>query len=92
VYNIPSKTLYKFNEDDNGGSIAEKIKTIETPTLIIWGDKDQLTDVEDAKKFNEELVNSQLIVIKDTGHIQYIEKQEIFLKVIFEFINMKEAF
>jgi pimeloyl-ACP methyl ester carboxylesterase len=51
-----------------------------------------LIDVEYAKKFNEELVNSQLIVIKDTGHIQYIEKQEIFLKVIFEFINMKEAF
>jgi pimeloyl-ACP methyl ester carboxylesterase len=51
-----------------------------------------LIDVEYAKKFNEELVNSQLIVIKDTGHIPYIEKQEIFLKVIFEFINMKEAF
>jgi pimeloyl-ACP methyl ester carboxylesterase len=46
-----------------------------------------LIDVDYAKRFNKELVNSQLIIIKDTGHIPYIEKQEIFLKAIFEFIN-----
>jgi pimeloyl-ACP methyl ester carboxylesterase len=77
VYNIPSKTLYKFNKDDDGGSLAEKIKTVETPTLIIWGDKDELIYVEYAKKFNEELVNSQLIVIKDAGHIPYRKTRSI---------------
>lgn len=87
VYNIPSKTLYKFNKDDDGGSIEEKIKSVKTPTLIIWGDKDELIDVDYAKRFNKELVNSQLIIIRDTGHIPYIEKQEAFFKALFEFIN-----
>ncbi|MGC9385126.1 MAG: alpha/beta fold hydrolase, partial [Kosmotogaceae bacterium] len=42
VYNIPSTTLYKFNKDDDSGSISEEIKTVKAPTLIIWGDKDEL--------------------------------------------------
>ncbi|TYB85866.1 MAG: alpha/beta hydrolase [Kosmotoga sp.] len=87
VYNIPSKTLYKFNSDDDSGSITEKIKTIKTPTLIMWGDKDQLIDVKYAKIFNEDLLDSQLVIIKDSGHIPHIEKPNETLKAIYEFLD-----
>ncbi|MFW6120468.1 MAG: alpha/beta fold hydrolase [Petrotogales bacterium] len=87
VYNIPSKTLYKFNSDDDSGSIANEIKTIKTPTLIIWGDKDQLIDIEHAKRFNKALLGSQLVIIKNSGHIPYIEKPNETLKAIYEFLD-----
>ncbi len=87
VYNIPSKTLFKFNSDDDSGSIANEIKTIKTPTLIIWGDRDELINIEYAKKFNEDLENSHLVIIKNSGHIPYIEKPQETLNEIFEFLD-----
>ncbi|MFO7882621.1 MAG: alpha/beta hydrolase [Kosmotogaceae bacterium] len=86
VYNIPSKTLYKFNKDDDSGSISEEIKTVKAPTLIIWGDKDELIDVDYAIRFNKELINSNLVIIEDSGHIPYIEKPEETLEAIFRFL------
>lgn len=48
---------------------AEKIKSIITPTLIIWGEEDQLIDVSNAYLFKKDIQGSELLIIPKTGHV-----------------------
>jgi len=41
---------------------------IRTPTVIIWGDKDKSTPIEDAYFMNQRIKNSKLVVIPGAGH------------------------
>ncbi len=47
----------------------EKIKTITTPTLIIWGEFDNLISVENAHLFHKEIKGSKLEILKNIGHV-----------------------
>lgn len=46
-----------------------KLKTINTPALILWGEMDTWLNPSLAKRFNHDLVNSQLIIYPGVGHI-----------------------
>lgn len=47
----------------------DKIKTIQKPTLIIWGDKDGLIPVQNAALFNKDIKGSKLAIFKNIGHV-----------------------
>ncbi|HPH38485.1 MAG TPA: alpha/beta hydrolase [Sediminibacterium sp.] len=47
----------------------EKIKTIQKPTIIIWGDKDGLIPVQNASLFNKDIKGSKLAILKNIGHV-----------------------
>ena len=44
------------------------IKSIQQPTLILWGKEDLLIPVENAYKFQEDLPNNTLVILENTGH------------------------
>ncbi len=41
---------------------------IKVPTVIIWGEKDDSTLIEEARLINERIKNSKLIILPDAGH------------------------
>jgi pimeloyl-ACP methyl ester carboxylesterase len=51
--------------DDN----SAQIKTIAKPTLIMWGDHDNIIPVEMADLFTKDLPNDSLIIYKNVGHV-----------------------
>ncbi len=57
---------------------------IRTPTVIIWGDKDESTPVEDAYFMNKKIRNSKLAIIKGAGHILNKECPEVLIEKILE--------
>jgi pimeloyl-ACP methyl ester carboxylesterase len=77
-------TLDIFKQRKFGGS--EKIKFIQTPTLIIWGEDDQLIDVSNAYLFQKDIRNSQLVIIPKTGHVPMEENPTPFINTISSFI------
>lgn len=46
-----------------------RLRTIKTPTLIIWGENDKLIPIENAQKFHADLPNDTLVVLEKTGHV-----------------------
>ncbi len=46
---------------------------IEAPTLVIWGDRDQLVDVSNAPKVAARIPDSSLLVLNDIGHTAQLE-------------------
>ncbi len=65
----------------------EKIKGIKIPTLIIWGDEDQLIDVSNAYQFQKDIKGSQLLVIKHAGHVPMEETPFVVEKAIADFLQ-----
>jgi pimeloyl-ACP methyl ester carboxylesterase len=46
-----------------------EIATIKTPTLILWGEKDEWISPEDAPKFQRDIKGSELIIYPNAGHV-----------------------
>lgn len=65
----------------------EKIKNINVPTLIIWGDEDQLIDVSNAYRFQKDIKGSTLVVIKHSGHVPMEETPAKVERAIAEFLK-----
>ena len=65
------------------------IKTIKTPTLIVWGREDGLTPVADAERFNKDIAGSKLVVFDQCGHAPNIEKAGEFNAALLKFLAEK---
>jgi pimeloyl-ACP methyl ester carboxylesterase len=57
---------------------------IEAPTLILWGEKDKLTPVQDAYLMKKEIKNSELKIL-NCGHRPHHEKPDLLVKAILDF-------
>jgi pimeloyl-ACP methyl ester carboxylesterase len=66
-----------------------QIKTIKTPTLILWGDKDLLIPVTVAENFHTDLPNDTLVVLKNLGHTPMEENPIKTLQVFNSFLIKK---
>ena len=66
---------------------ASAIKTITAPTLILWGEQDQLISVEDAYLFQKDIKNNSLVILQKVGHIPMEESPHAVAKTILEFIK-----
>lgn len=83
---IPVKTLYQFSIQDDSGKIGEKVNLINTDSLIIWGENDKIIPLRYGKKFNEDLMNSTLIILPKCGHIPFVESYESFMIVLHNYL------
>lgn len=73
--------LKTINED-----LKEKIKNIQADSLLIRGDKDSETPIEDWRWFNKNIKNSELLELKWT-HFIYLEEPEIIFNNINKFLE-----
>ncbi|MFM2062263.1 MAG: hypothetical protein RLZZ507_1933 [Cyanobacteriota bacterium] len=63
----------------------QQLAKIAQSTLILWGDSDKILGTGDAPKFKKSIPQSQLIWIKDCGHIPHLEQAEITAQHILDF-------
>jgi len=66
---------------------TEKLANITVPTLIIWGEKDNVVPPSHAKLFDAVLPNSQIAIIENSGHVPHEEKPQETAKIITTFLN-----
>jgi pimeloyl-ACP methyl ester carboxylesterase len=78
-----AKTDFKLGEKSN----LEKLKSIKTETLLLWGENDLWIPLDNGKRMNSLLENSKLVVIKNSGHVPMEENPTESLKLFFDFIN-----
>jgi pimeloyl-ACP methyl ester carboxylesterase len=65
------------------------LKSIECPTLILWGQHDEWIPVEDAQVFKSEIKDSQLIIYENSGHVPMEEIPNETAQDAREFLNSK---
>jgi pimeloyl-[acyl-carrier protein] methyl ester esterase len=73
-------TLYKIN-------IADEIKKLDLPVLIIHGSLDSVTPKEAAEFLEKNIKGARLEIIQDAGHAPFLTEEEKFNKTAFDFIS-----
>lgn len=60
--------------------------SIEAPTLLIWGEKDDATPLSDGKVMEEKFADASLVVMEGLGHFSYAEDPAKFSAIIRAFL------
>ena len=55
-------------------SLEKDLPQINSPVLILWGDKDKVIDVSSVPVFEKGLKNHMTVIIKDCGHVPILER------------------
>jgi len=63
------------------------IEKINTPTIILWGEKDEVAPLRTGYVLNKLIKNSTLKVIKNSGHAPIIDSKEIYLDYLDKFLT-----
>jgi len=56
------------------------------PTLLVWGDRDPVVEIESAEPLRRAL-RAELAIIPNTGHLPYEEAPDIFNRVVLDFLR-----
>ena len=80
---IIRQTLVRVLHDN----IEVCLNNITAPTLIIWGENDEDTPVYMAKKINDKIPDSGLIILKGAGHYSYLDNFHRFKLITEAFLD-----
>ena len=72
----------------SGFSIRDKLSRIKVPTLIVVGERDGRTPVEEAESINRRIPDAWLKIIKSAGHMANVEKPEEFNRAVRTFLDV----
>lgn len=64
----------------------ERLGSITIPTLVVWGQYDQLVPIADGEGYAVAIPGARLVVIPDVGHAPMIEAPALFLKAVGTFL------
>ena len=65
----------------------DRLEEVKCPTLLVWGEDDNLVPVEDADEFERLMPNARKILLDDTGHVPMIERPQTFNDLLMEFLD-----
>jgi pimeloyl-ACP methyl ester carboxylesterase len=66
---------------------TESMPKITAPTLIIWGENDQETPLEQGRKINSLISNSKFLILSRAGHYSFLDKTGQFTKELEKFLK-----
>ncbi len=76
-----------FTRSTKHDLLHEKLRTLSRPTLIFWGENDNVTPKHYAHEFHALLPNSELAILPECGHVPCYEKAEECIPIIQRFIR-----
>ena len=68
-------------------NLANKIHLVTQPSLILWGDRDEMLGTAAAVQFEREIADSKLIWLLGVGHTPHWEQPKIVAEHILSFID-----
>ena len=65
-----------------------ELKAIKTPTMVIWGQDDQLLPVSDGRHIASQIPGARTVIIQNCGHIPSVEQPRAFLGAVGGLLGM----
>lgn len=89
VSKVPESVVFQDFSICDKFDVIDEVKSgkIKVPSLIICGKADKLTPVKYSQFFKQNIDNSELIIIKNAGHMVMLENPSELNEVIKNFIN-----
>ncbi len=70
-----------------GFEASDRVSRIKALTLVVTGSEDRVVPPESSKRLAEEIPNSRIVTLEETGHLLFIEKAEEFNKIVLNFLH-----
>lgn len=70
------EAMITFMKSGGYSNLGDKIPQIDKQTLILWSEADETLGIGDAVKFHRAIAHSQLIWLKNCGHVPQLEQPE----------------
>ena len=67
--------------------ISQKLSTINSPTLIVWGENDPVIPIKYASSFISGINDCRFVKMLGCGHTPYVEKPDKFYQSVSEFLK-----
>lgn len=65
----------------------DRLKSIKTPTFIVWGSKDHIAPMSNAVLLKKEIKGSRLLVIEGAKHPAYLDDPELWHRELIKFLD-----
>jgi non-heme chloroperoxidase len=84
---LPAGPLSAILFDQTVQDYRDVLPTVDVPTLICWGEHDQLLPVSGASYMHEHIAGSRLEVFGNSGHCPFLEEADRFNQVVQDFLD-----
>ena len=84
---LHSRIFKQLASDMGTVSLERLLGHSQTPTLVVWGDKDRVLHVSGAKILESNMPDAQIRVMKKVGHLPMLEKPEASAKAFMVFLD-----
>ncbi len=81
------KALWELTVSSRESGLAERVSDFNLPILVITGDDDRIVPTEQSLRLAEELLNAELAVIPQCGHVPHEECPTVFMQAVTEFLR-----
>jgi len=71
--------------------IEEDLHLVNQPTLIIWGEEDNVIPIHNGETLYNSILNSRFVVLKNCGHVPQEEKPELFISLVSGFSHDRKG-
>lgn len=68
-------------------ALLTRLKTVRTPTLLLFGEEDQVMPIESGKRVQEAVKHAELLCIEDAKHLLEIDQPEKMLQQVLRFLE-----
>jgi pimeloyl-ACP methyl ester carboxylesterase len=65
-----------------------RLKAIKAPTLLIWGEEDQMIPSSNAQSYASILLNSTTVLVPQLGHLLQEEQPDKGLTAVMQFLDL----
>jgi len=76
-----------FDHQGQSEIVLDRLSDLRVPTLIVWGDSDQIIPVAHAHEAARRVRHGRLAIIPDCGHMPQVERPELFLEALDPFLT-----
>lgn len=79
--------LWELTKASSSSNLAERLRSITMPALVITGDTDRIVPPEQSQRLASELPDATLVIIPRSGHLAHEETPEEFMSAFDVFWN-----
>ena len=85
-------TISRMQEAGERGTLTEQeVRSVKTPTLIVWGRYDELASPAGADRLERTVPGARKVIIDNCGHLPQLEKADEFNRIVREFLSAGRA-
>ena len=83
-----AEVVYWFKDfRSKAAELAGRVKEIDIPTLVFWGELDALFDASNAEHLHAALPQSKLQILPEAGHLAWADQPELFADMIIDWVE-----